>query len=79
MRHLWRTTFAMVGGGAALIAASIVGALGPIPMVAGALLLWSGIVKLIVLRIWRHTLPAPAPADQATPAPPVAIASDRSR
>ena len=32
--------------------------LGPIAFVCGALLLWTGIVKAIVLRIWRTTLSA---------------------
>jgi hypothetical protein len=71
MRHLWKTTLVMVGGGAALIAASIAAGLGPIALVTGALLLWSGIVKLIVLRIWRQTLGAgssPASTDTASPA-----------
>lgn len=68
----------MVGGGAALVMASIVASLGPIPLVAGALLLWSGIVKLIVLRIWQKTLPAPSPAERATAASTVATAGERS-
>ena len=42
--------------GVVLIAGSVVAGLGPIALVCGALLLWSGIVKAIVLRIWRTTL-----------------------
>jgi hypothetical protein len=34
--------------------------LGPIALVCGVLLLWSGIVKAIVLRIWHTTLSAPS-------------------
>lgn len=32
--------------------------LGPIAFVCGALMLWTGIVKAIVLRIWSTTLSA---------------------
>jgi hypothetical protein len=39
--------------------------LGPIAFVCGVLLLWSGIVKAIVLRIWRTTLSSAYAPDQA--------------
>jgi hypothetical protein len=48
-----------------LIAASVVAGLGPIAMVCGVLLLWSGVVKAIVLRIWRITLNAASAPDHA--------------
>jgi hypothetical protein len=44
----------------ALIAGGAVAGLGPIALVCGVLLLWSGIVKAIVLRIWHTTLSAPS-------------------
>ena len=49
-------TAALVVVGIALIFGSIVAGLGPIALICGALLLWSGVVKAIVLRIWRTTL-----------------------
>ena len=39
-----------------LIADGVTAGLGPIAFVGGVLMLWSGIVKAIVLRIWRATL-----------------------
>ena len=42
--------------GVLLVAGSVAIGLGPIAFVCGALLLWTGIVKAIVLRIWRTTL-----------------------
>jgi hypothetical protein len=55
----------MVLGGFILIAGSTVVGLGPIAFVCGVLLLWSGIVKAIVLRIWRTTLSSAYAPDQA--------------
>ena len=46
----------MVVVGGALILGSIAAGLSPVALVCGVLLLWSGIVKVIVLRIWRATL-----------------------
>jgi hypothetical protein len=46
----------MVLAGFALIVGGVVAGLGPVALVCGVLLLWSGIVKIIVLRIWRGTL-----------------------
>jgi hypothetical protein len=45
-----------VGVGVVLLAGSIAIGFGPIAFVCGALMLWTGIVKAIVLRIWRTTL-----------------------
>jgi len=42
--------------GAGLVAASFLAGTGPIALVCGLLLIWSGIVKIIVLRIWQRTL-----------------------
>jgi hypothetical protein len=46
-----------------LISGSVAAGLGPIAMVCGVLLLWSGVVKAIVLRIWRTTLNSASAAD----------------
>jgi hypothetical protein len=48
-----------------LISGSVVAGLGPIAMVCGVLLLWSGVVKAIVLRIWRTTLNGASAPDPA--------------
>ena len=57
-------TAALVVVGVALIFGSVLAGLGPVAFVCGALLIWSGVVKAIVLRIWRTTLNAAvAPAD----------------
>lgn len=46
----------MVLAGIALVVGGVAAGLGPVALVCGVLLLWSGIVKIIVLRIWRGTL-----------------------
>jgi len=57
-------TAALVVVGLALISGSVVAGLGPVAFVCGALLLWSGVVKSIVLCIWSTTLnSASAPDD----------------
>ena len=48
--------------GLVLIVGGVAAGLGPIALVCGVLMLWSGIVKAIVLRIWRTSLMSdPAP------------------
>jgi len=42
--------------GVVLVAGSVAVGFGPVAFVCGALMLWTGIVKAIVLRIWRTTL-----------------------
>jgi hypothetical protein len=69
MRYLWATSFIMVAVGFVLIGAGVLGLLAPIALVLGLLSLWSGIVKLIVLRIWQRTLNAAV--EEGPPAPPV--------
>ncbi len=53
----------MVGGGV-LIAGAVTAGLGPIAFVCGVLMLWSGIIKAIVLGIWRANLPPETVPDQ---------------
>jgi uncharacterized membrane protein YphA (DoxX/SURF4 family) len=69
MRYLWATSFIMVAVGFVLFGAGVLGLLAPIALVLGLLSLWSGIVKLIVLRIWQRTLKAAV--EEGPPAPPV--------
>jgi hypothetical protein len=69
MRYLWATSTIMVAVGVVLIVAGIVGALSPIALVLGLLSLWSGIVKLIVLRVWQRTLNAAV--EEGPPSSPV--------
>jgi hypothetical protein len=52
-----------VVGGVALIAGSGTAGFGPIALVCGILMLWSGIVKAIVLRIWHTTLSSDSAPD----------------
>lgn len=57
MRYLWIVSAAMLVGGIVLTLAGLLAISSPIAIVAGALLAWSGIIKVIILRIWRLTLP----------------------
>jgi len=66
MRYLWIVSFAMIAVGIALTVGMISGLLGSIALICGVLLLWSGIVKVIVLRIWRSSL-TPQDVSSATP------------
>jgi hypothetical protein len=51
--------------GVVLITGSVAAGLGPIAMVCGVLMLWSGVVKAIVLRIWHGTLGSDAAPEDA--------------
>lgn len=57
----------MVLVGVALILGSLAAGLGPVALVGGVLLLWSGIVKAIALRIWRATLTPHVSPDHVRP------------
>lgn len=59
VKYLWITSGAMTIGGVAIVLAGLLSAISPIAVVAGALLFWSGLVKMAVLRIWRSTLASP--------------------
>ena len=65
MRFLWMISAMMVASGVLLLLAALVGGASPLLLVGGILLLWSGVVKVIVLRIWKSTLAAPAPTGGA--------------
>lgn len=59
VKYLWFTSAAMTVGGVVLFLASLSAAVSPIAAVAGVLLFWSGLIKIVVLRIWRTTLASP--------------------
>lgn len=59
MRYLWISSVFMVVAGLACILARSLGLLDPIATILGAMLIWSGVVKLIVLRVWRTSLHRP--------------------
>ena len=59
MRYLWISSVCMVVAGAACILARQLGLLDPIATILGAMLVWSGVVKLIVLKVWRTSLHRP--------------------
>ena len=65
VKGLWVIAVLMVSLGAVLVLGGAEGGLGPVALVCGVLLVWSGIVKLVVLRVWRATLPA-APLPEPT-------------
>jgi hypothetical protein len=71
MRYLWIVSIAMIAVGIALTVGTIVGHLGSIALICGMLLLWSGIVKVIALRIWRSSL-TPVDTIPAKTSPPSA-------
>jgi hypothetical protein len=73
VRYLWIISAAMVATGGLLILGSLVVGAGPLVLLSGVLLLWSGAVKVIVLHIWRRVLaPPPAGRDVAPTTPPTA-------
>ena len=76
VRYLWFTSTAMIIAGVSLVAAAFFAGQGPIALVCGLLLLWSGVVKVVVLRIWQKTLanpirPSQRPVSEQLAQPPV--------
>lgn len=67
MRYLWISSAVMVLAGIACILARFLGLLDPIATILGAMLVWSGIVKLIVLRVWRTSLHRPGVQERREP------------
>lgn len=65
MRFLWIISAVMVAAGVLLVVAALVGGASPLALVGGVLLLWSGVVKVIVLRIWKSTLSLPSTSGRA--------------
>lgn len=69
MRKLWIITVGMVVAGFMMGFGSIAVGLGPIALVCGVLLVWSGIVKVIVPRVWRATLESPPAPERGRVSP----------
>ena len=67
VKYLWMTSVAMTIGGVAIVMAGMLSAISPVAFVAGVLLFWSGLVKMVVLRIWRSTLASPPEPPDARP------------
>lgn len=70
VKKLWLVTNVMVACGVVLTLGGTLLGLGPIALVCGVLLIWSGIVKVVVLRVWRATLsaaPLPEPTSAGMP------------
>lgn len=59
MRYLWFSSVFMVVAGVACILGRNLGLLDPIATILGVMLIWSGVVKLIVLKFWRTSLHRP--------------------
>jgi hypothetical protein len=64
MRYLWISSTFMVVAGIACILARFLGLLDPIATILGAMLVVSGLIKLIMLRIWRTSLHRPGIQEQ---------------
>jgi hypothetical protein len=70
VKKLWLVTNIMVACGLVLAIGGAVLGFGPVALICGVLLVWSGIVKVVVLRVWKSTLPPgppPRPARASTP------------
>ena len=57
----------MLVAGMLLMFVSRSAGLGPVAFVGGALLCWSGVVKLVVVRIWKSTLSNPPAVERGAP------------
>jgi hypothetical protein len=56
VRYLWISSFTILVAGIAVLAGGLIGLLEPIAVVLGLLRFWTGIVKIVVLRIWRRSI-----------------------
>ena len=54
MRHLHLVSLLMTVVGLALVVFAVAGWLNPTLLVVGLFLLWAGIVKVVVVVLWRH-------------------------
>lgn len=54
MRHLRSLSLIITSAGFALVAFSAAGLLNPTLLLIGLLLLLAGVVKIVVLYLWRH-------------------------
>ncbi len=53
MRHLWSVSVLLFLVGVALVVADPLLSLGPTWALVGLLLAWAGIVKVVVVHLWR--------------------------
>ncbi len=54
MRHLHLVSLLMTVVGLALVVFAVAGWLNPTLLVVGLFVLWAGIVKVVVVGLWRH-------------------------
>jgi hypothetical protein len=54
VRHLHLVSLLMTVVGLALVVFAVAGWLNPTLLVVGLFLLWAGIVKVVVVALWRH-------------------------
>lgn len=54
MRHIRLVSILMTVVGLVLAAASVAGWLSPTLLLVGLFLFWAGIVKVVVVALWRH-------------------------
>ncbi|MFT4039779.1 MAG: hypothetical protein QM692_16485 [Thermomicrobiales bacterium] len=59
MRYLWFSSGAMVLAGVISILGRLAGLFDPVALILGAMLIVSGVIKLIVLRVWKTSLHQP--------------------
>lgn len=53
VRRLWPLSLVLLAAGIALIVGGSVLSLGPTWVLAGLLLFWAGVVKVVVVHLWR--------------------------
>jgi len=61
VRHVRFVSVLMTVVGLALVAASVTGWLSPTLLLVGLFLLWAGVVKVVVVALWRHLGHGPVP------------------
>lgn len=59
MKYLWISSGVMVIAGVVSILGRLVGLFDPVAFILGAMLIVSGVIKLIVLRVWTTSLHQP--------------------
>ena len=66
-RYFWIISTTMVLTGIALVLGGAAAGMGPVALICGVLLFWSGLVKIVVLHIWRATLNAEPLTERDSP------------
>ena len=62
MRHIRLISLVMTLAGLALVAAAVAGLANPTLLLVGLFLLWAGVVKVVVIALWRHLGGAGSPS-----------------